>query len=231
MGSAVRLQAVSVSFPSPKGLVRALGPLDLEVRRGAFVCVVGPSGSGKTTLLNVVAGLTAPTTGRVWVGGRELSEAGSAEAARLRREHIGLVFQAFHLLPQLTAVDNVALPMWLAGRRRGTRERALALLDGVGLSARASHRPGSLSGGEQQRVAIARAIANEPAVVLADEPTGDLDAAATRVVLDALGGLRQRGTTLLVATHDPTVAAMGGEVVRLGSQTVTKTSPSFTVTS
>jgi len=169
--------------------------------QGEVVLLVGPSGSGKTTLLNLIAALDCPDCGEITVGGSEITRLSRSAAARYRNEHIGFIFQSYNLLPQLTALENILLPMLPQGRL--DRRRAVELLDAVGLSERSSHRPAELSGGEQQRVAIARALANEPAIILADEPTGNLDDDNARKVTELLSSAcRQRGKSLILVTHD-----------------------------
>lgn len=188
--------------------VRALRGADLTVEKGDFLAVTGPSGSGKSTLLHLLGGVDVATSGGVHFLGRDLARLTVEERAALRLREVGLVFQRFHLLPMLTAIDNVELP--LAAARVGRRERrarAAAVLERVGLGDRLRHRPGELSGGQCQRVAIARALANDPALVLADEPTGELDRATSRRVLALFQELNADGTTLVVATHDLDLAA------------------------
>ena len=195
--------------------VRALDDVDLSVRRGETVCVAGPSGSGKSTLLHLLAGLDRPTEGTIDLCGTAISEQSAAGRARLRREHVGFVFQRFHLLPSLSARANVALPLIELGYpRRARRERAADLLERVGLGDRATDRPGRLSGGEQQRVAVARALAPDPDVLLADEPTGELDAETGRDVLSCL--LEEADDrAVLVASHDETALRVSDRVLRL----------------
>ncbi len=209
--------------------VDALAAVDLDVAEGEWVAVQGPSGSGKSTLLNLVGGLDRPTSGSIAVSGRDLGSLDGAALAKHRRETVGFVFQAFRLLAHLTARENVALPLLLAGRSRADAEhRADALLERVGLATRAAHRPSQLSGGEQQRVAIARALVNGPRVLLADEPTGNLDSAAATEVLDLIAGLRTDGTlTVLVASHDPDIAARAERIVRIRDGRVVDRTPSF----
>ena len=185
-----------------------LHPLTLDVPRGNFVAVIGPSGSGKSTLLGLIAGLDAPTSGHVFVDGVDITELDEDALARLRGEKIGFVFQFFHLISSLTAFENVAVPMEIAGVD-DVRARAGRLLEEVGLTGRAHHYPSQLSGGEQQRVALARALANDPPIVLADEPTGNLDTANGRHIMDLLRSIhRTRGTTVVLVTHDAELAAM-----------------------
>lgn len=188
--------------------VRALRNVSMVVPQGDFVAVTGPSGSGKSTLLHLLGGVDAPTSGEVVFLGRSLARMSVEERAALRLDQVGLVFQRFHLLPMLTALENVELPLAAARvRRKERRERAQAVLERVALADRLHHRPGELSGGQCQRVAIARALANEPALVLADEPTGELDRTTSRQVLALFQSLNAEGTTLVVATHDLELAA------------------------
>jgi putative ABC transport system ATP-binding protein len=204
----IALSDVSKTVQSGGHPLTILHPLDLEIPAGQFLAVIGPSGSGKSTLLGLIAGLDAPTTGRVAVGGVDITVLDEDALARLRGEKIGIVFQFFHLVPSLTALENILVPMEIAGRR-DARRRAQALLDEVGLHDRGHHYPSQLSGGEQQRVAIARALANDPPLILADEPTGNLDSTNGQHILDLLLQMkRSRGATLVLVTHDPTIAAL-----------------------
>jgi putative ABC transport system ATP-binding protein len=196
--------------------VCALQPTDLEIRAGESVAVMGPSGSGKSTLLNIIGLLDSPTAGRYRFAGRETTGLAPEAQARLRRERIGFVFQAFHLIPRLSARENVELPLALAGVSRRIRSRRAAqLLEALGLRDRAEHRPEALSGGQRQRVAIARAMIADPVLLLADEPTGNLDRAAGAEVLELLLELNRRGQTLIVVTHDSEVAAALRRHIRL----------------
>jgi ABC-type lipoprotein export system ATPase subunit len=197
--------------------VVALAGVDLAVGAGEAVAIVGPSGSGKSTLLHLAGGLDAPDAGTVHIDGRSLVGLSLAERARLRRRDVGFVFQFFHLLPSLTVAENVELPLLLDGRRgRAARTTVAGVLDRVGVGHRASHLPGELSGGEMQRAAIARSLVCGPRLVLADEPTGNLDSVTGRAVLDLLSSLvSEAGTTLVVVTHDEAAAARTGRVVRL----------------
>jgi putative ABC transport system ATP-binding protein len=199
----VRCRALTRTYWEGAGAVRALRGLDLDVRGGELVALVGASGSGKSTLLHLLGAMDRPTSGSVRVDGAELGALSDGEAARFRRERLGFVFQFFNLVPTLSALDNVALPARLARVSVGdARERARSLLERVGLGPRGEARPEELSGGQQQRVAIARALVNEPALLLADEPTGNLDRATGAAVLDLLEELvRERGLTLVMATH------------------------------
>ena len=197
------------------GPVHVLRGVDLAVEAGEAVGIVGPSGSGKTSLLMLLAGLERPTAGGLRVAGRDLGALDEDGLARFRRDEVGIVFQAFHLIPTMSALENVAVPLEFAGRRDAF-DRAAASLKEVGLGHRLDHYPGQLSGGEQQRVALARAVVAEPRLILADEPTGNLDRATGSVVMDLLFGLRARlGTTLLLITHDPALAERCGRQVRM----------------
>jgi putative ABC transport system ATP-binding protein len=196
--------------------VAALNGVDLVVRRGEFVAVMGPSGCGKSTLLNLVAGLDRPSDGEVWFDGRRIDRLSETALAKLRRRRLGFVFQFFNLLPTLSAEQNVELPLLLTGRRRGeARRTAGRLLADLGIGDKGRTAPSRLSGGQQQRVALARALANQPDLVVGDEPTGSLDSASFREVLDLLRGAHARGQTLLLATHDARVAAAADRVVTL----------------
>ncbi len=199
-----------------QSLVRAVDEVDLDVPEGQTLAVMGPSGCGKSTLLHLLGGLERPTEGEVWVAGRRIDTLSERALARMRRRSVGFVFQAFHLVEELSAAENVELPALLAGRSpREARRRAGLLLERVGLAGRARHLPSRLSGGQRQRVAIARALANEPLVVLADEPTGNLDTAATLDVLRIFEDLRAAGQTLVIVTHDERVAATADRLVSM----------------
>jgi putative ABC transport system ATP-binding protein len=198
------------------GLVRAVDGVDLDIEPGETVAIMGPSGCGKSTVLHLLSGLDRPTDGEVWLEGRRVDEMSERQLARLRREKVGVVFQAFHLVDELTARENVELPALLAGRSpRFARRRATELLDRVGLADRADHVPSALSGGERQRVAIARAIANDPVVVFADEPTGNLDSSATLEVLKLLEDLHASELTIVVVTHDERIAATADRLISM----------------
>jgi putative ABC transport system ATP-binding protein len=202
----VRIRNLYLTVPSTAGPVNILRGIDLDIDRGEAVGLVGPSGSGKTSLLMVLAGLERATSGSVSLDGTDVTALSEDALARLRRNRVGIVFQAFHLIPTMTALENVAVPLELAGHRDAAG-MARAALDAVGLAHRLTHLPGQLSGGEQQRVALARAFAPRPALLLADEPTGNLDQATGQTVIDLLFTLRQRsGTTLLLITHDRDLA-------------------------
>lgn len=204
----IELRGVSKSVMSGDRPLTILHPLTMTIPGGQFLAIVGPSGSGKSTLLGLLAGLDAPTTGEVVIDGTSITGLGEDDLARLRGKTIGFVFQFFHLVPSLTAFENVLVPMELSGHP-DPRGRATALLAEVGLADRGHHYPSQLSGGEQQRVAIARALANDPQVLLADEPTGNLDSATGRHIMDLLLGVqRNRRTTLILVTHDADLAAL-----------------------
>ncbi len=214
-GKIIELEDVQLSLGDGAARVDVLRGISLSVSAGEAVGLVGPSGSGKSTLLMVLAGLERPDRGRVVLDGADLTGLGEDALARVRGRRIGIVFQSFHLVPTMTALENVALPLELAGRE-GAFERARAELETVGLGARLHHYPAQLSGGEQQRVAIARALAPDPAIVVADEPTGNLDETTGRGVADLLFTLkRERGMTLVLVTHDPSLAARCDRTVGL----------------
>jgi putative ABC transport system ATP-binding protein len=214
--SVLRARGLRKEYGKNEGLVRAVDGIDLDVEPGETVAVMGPSGCGKSTLLHMLGGLERPTGGQIWLAGRRIDQLGERALAGLRRHGVGFVFQAFHLLDELTAVENVELPALLAGSSaRAARRRAAGLLDRVGLADRARHLPSALSGGQRQRVAIARALANEPLVVLADEPTGNLDSAATLEVLRLFDSLHEAGQTLVVVTHDTRIAATADRMISM----------------
>ncbi len=209
------LENIHLTLASAAGPVNILAGVSLAVEAGETVALLGPSGSGKSSLLMVAAGLEAPTKGRVIVAGTDLTHLGEDALARFRRGNVGVVFQSFHLIPTMTALENVAVPLELAGARDAF-ERAKAELDAVGLSARVDHYPGQLSGGEQQRVALARAIAPRPKVLFADEPTGNLDGETGAGIADLLFALHERAkTTLFLVTHEETLARRCKRIVRL----------------
>jgi putative ABC transport system ATP-binding protein len=213
----ILLDNVAKEYARGSERIAVLQDVSLAIAEGDFVALIGPSGSGKTTLLNLIAGLDRPTGGRVLVAGEELSRLGEAQLARWRTDAVGFVFQFFHLIPVLTAYENVELPLLLlrmSAQRR--REQVRTALELVGLSHRLHHRPGQMSGGEQQRVGIARALVTDPKLIVADEPTGDLDSARSKEVLDLLESLQQDlRKTILLVTHDPTAAARARRVLRI----------------
>jgi putative ABC transport system ATP-binding protein len=213
----VELQGVSRIYTKGAEGVVVFDDVDLEIKAGAFCALMGPSGSGKSTLLNLVGGLDRPDSGRVIVGGTSLSTLSESELAEWRGENVGFVFQGFNLVPVLTAFENVELPLLLTGLSKAERrEHAMHALELVDMGDRAKHRPGQLSGGQEQRVAIARAIASDPGVILADEPTGDLDFESACQVLDLMGRLHtELGKTILMVTHDPRAAERAERIIHL----------------
>ncbi|WPD18615.1 ABC transporter ATP-binding protein [Thermaerobacter composti] len=212
----IELKGVEKVYRMGQGLVRALDGVDLTVEEGEFTAVMGPSGSGKSTLMHIIGCLDRPTAGSYRFMGREVAGLGETELARLRNRQFGFVFQRFFLLPRYRAWENVALPMAYAGvGRRERRERAWELLRRVGLEGREEHFPNQLSGGQQQRVAIARALANRPAVLLADEPTGNLDTASGAEILALFETLHRQGSTILLVTHDRAVAERARRILHL----------------
>lgn len=215
--TAIRAIGLSRHFEVGETEVHALENITLEVATGQFVALVGPSGSGKSTFLNLVGGLDRATSGELWIDGVELSASKEKALTEHRRTRVGFVFQSFNLLPRLTALENVALPLMFRGTPLRQRlAQARAFLEQVGLAGRMEHRPTQLSGGEQQRVAIARALVNRPAIVLADEPTGNLDSTTGGEIMDLLRQLNQKeGVTLLLVTHDVEAAAFADRVIQL----------------
>ncbi|RZN70634.1 MAG: ABC transporter ATP-binding protein [Candidatus Methanolliviera hydrocarbonicum] len=196
--------------------VHALRGIDLNIEEGEFVSIMGPSGSGKSTLLNMIGCLDRPTAGRIVLDGKDLSKLGDNELAKIRRESIGFIFQQFNLIHTMNALENVALPLYFMGidteRRMG---KAKMLLERVGLEDRVYHRPSELSGGEQQRVAIARSLANDPMIILGDEPTGNVDSTAGAAIMDMLEELNGGGKTIIVVTHDAEIAKSAGRIVKM----------------
>jgi putative ABC transport system ATP-binding protein len=213
----VRVEQVGKRYQRGRIAVPALQDVSLDIEPGEFVALVGPSGSGKTTLLNLIGGLDTPSSGRVWIGGRDITQLRAHELAEVRLRQIGFVFQEYNLVPVLSALENVEYVMLLQGVAAAVRrERALALLGELGLAGLEDRRPGELSGGQQQRVAVARAIAAQPLIVLPDEPTANLDSAAGAALMDLMRRINQaQGTTFVFATHDPMVMERARRVVRL----------------
>lgn len=212
----IAVKDLRLTLGSEAGEVNILRGIDLTVGAGETVSIVGPSGSGKTSMLMVIAGLERATGGQVMIGGNDFTALNEDQLALFRRDNLGIVFQSFHLVPTMNALENVAIPLELAGRRDAF-DRSRALLERVGLGHRLSHYPGQLSGGEQQRVALARAFVAEPKLILADEPTGNLDAGTGQQVIDLMFEMSdQQDTTLMLITHDPALARRCGRVVRMG---------------
>ena len=212
----IRLERVTKVYGVGTAAARAVADVTLAVPRGSWTAIMGPSGHGKSTLLQLMGGLDRPTTGQIFLDAQELSRLRDRELAHLRGRCLGFVFQFFNLLPHLTAIENVQAALWLGGGNGvSTRERAMALLTHVRLADKANHFPGMLSGGQQQRVAIARALANEPDVLLMDEPTGNLDSAAEAEFLALLDALHTDGKTLVMVTHNPAVAERAQRIVRV----------------
>jgi putative ABC transport system ATP-binding protein len=210
----IRVRGLTKTYQRGGEPVQALAGIDLEIAPGTFVAVMGQSGCGKTTLLNVLTGVDRPSSGEVWLDSRRLDTMSEAQLAILRRQQIGLIFQAFNLLNTMSALENVMLPALLAGSSASAaRKRAIAALDDLGLSAHAHKLPGQLSGGEQQRVAIGRALVNDPAVLFADEPTGNLDAQTGQEVLRLLKRQHERGQTIVLVTHDAQVASQAQRII------------------
>ncbi len=215
-GSIIEIRGLRKTFRVGKVDVEALRGIDLEVESGEFLSIVGPSGSGKSTLFHIIGGLTPPTAGAVRVANQDLTLLGDAGRTRLRKTTVGFVFQKFNLLPILTAGDNIALARDIGGNREGESARFRDVLELLGISERLKHKPSALSGGEQQRVAIARGIVNHPAILLADEPTGNLDSQNSQTVLALLRDLNERlGQTILMITHNPEAAAYAHRIVNM----------------
>ncbi|MBV8445435.1 MAG: ABC transporter ATP-binding protein [Candidatus Dormibacteraeota bacterium] len=215
----ITLRKVSKVYGSDESAVRALDSVSLSVRERDFVAVMGPSGSGKSTLMHILGCLDVPSSGDYFFAGEDVAQMGETELARIRNRRIGFVFQQFHLLPSMSAWRNVELPL-LYRSTTGRRERALRALDEVGLANRVDHRPNQLSGGQQQRVAIARALVTEPTLILADEPTGNLDSQSSKDVLALLRSLNEAGHTVVLITHDAGVASVAGRVVEMSDGTL-----------
>ncbi|MGO9144121.1 MAG: ABC transporter ATP-binding protein [Streptosporangiaceae bacterium] len=212
----LRARGLRKEYGRDAGLVRAVDGVDLDVAPGETLAVMGPSGCGKSTLLHLLGGLDRPTAGEIWLAGQRVDRLTERALARMRGDAVGFVFQAFHLMDELTAVENVELPALLAGHSpRAARRLAADLLERVGLADRATFLPAALSGGQRQRVAIARALANEPVVVLADEPTGNLDSAATLELLRLFESLHAAGQTLIIVTHDSRIAATADRMISM----------------
>ncbi len=212
----LRVRNLSKTYMQGKIPVHALSDVSFDVNRGEFLSIVGPSGSGKSTLLSMIGLLDKPTSGSVFIDGTEITKVKESEAPIIRREKIGFIFQHFNLMPTLTALENIDIAMRFARVSKSRRkERAIELLTQMGLAERMNHKPSELSGGEQQRVAIARAMANYPAIILADEPTGEVDTKTRDMIVDLLKELSEKGQTILVVTHDTAVSARTGRVINM----------------
>ena len=231
MGLAARVENLGKTYGSGSGTVRALDDVTVGIRRGEFTAIMGPSGSGKSTLMHIMAGLDAPTAGRVWIGDTDITDLGDLELTILRRRRVGFVFQSFNLVPTLDALGNILLPFDLDGRTPSVLERSRidGLIDTLGLRSRLNHRPHELSGGQQQRVAIARALATAPDLLFADEPTGNLDSRSGREVLALLAeASRTRGQSIAMVTHDPVAASHADRVLFLGDGRLVADKPAQT---
>ncbi len=216
MNEIIELRGVTKIYKMDKVLVPALRGINLKIRKGEFVSIMGPSGSGKTTLMNLIRCLDRPTEGEIYITNKNVAKLGDDELAKLRREKIGFVFQQFNLIPRLTALENVELPMWFAGlSKKKRRERAIELLKLMGLEKRINHKPAELSGGERQRVSIARALANNPEIILADEPTGNLDTKTGKEIMRILKNLNKQGKTIVLVTHDETFAKEAERIIKI----------------
>jgi len=212
----IRLQAIKKFYVMGNEVIKALNGVDLTIDRNEYVALMGPSGSGKSTLMNMLGCLDTPTSGLYWLNNQEVAEYSQNELAEIRNKEIGFVFQTFNLLPRLTAIENVALPMIYAGISYNDRmDRAEEVLESVGLGDRLDHKPNELSGGQRQRVAIARALVNKPSIILADEPTGNLDTKTSVEIMDIFGKIHAGGNTVILVTHEEDIALHAHRVVRL----------------
>ena len=215
MTQILKIENLSMLYPSGSGMLTVLDEIDFSIKEGELVAITGPSGSGKTTLLGLCAGLDSPTTGNVWLCGKLINQMNEDERAALRNQEVGFIFQNFQLIPSLTALENVMIPLELQGNKNA-KDVAISLLETTGLGTRSDHYPAQLSGGEQQRVAIARAFSNTPKILFADEPTGNLDYENAQLIQNLLFRLnKDKGTTLVIITHDPELASKTDREIRL----------------
>ncbi len=215
-GEVIRLVDITRDYKVGTEVVKALRSVSLEIRRNEFVALMGPSGSGKSTLMNLLGCLDTPTGGQYFLNGKDVSKLNDLELAEIRNKEIGFVFQTFNLLPRLTALDNVALPHIYAGITKAKRlERAQVVIENVGLTDRGHHKPNELSGGQRQRVAIARALVNHPSIILADEPTGNLDSVTSHEIMGLLEQIHEEGNTIVLVTHEEDIARHAHRIIRL----------------
>jgi len=216
MANIIKIRNIIRDFQLGQETVHVLKSIDLDIEKGEYVAIMGPSGSGKSTLMNLIGCLDTPTSGSYILNGKDVSQMSDDELAEIRNKEIGFVFQTFNLLPRTTALDNVALPMVYAGYSKKDRtERAIQVLNDVGLSDRMDHRPNQLSGGQRQRVAVGRALVNKPSIILADEPTGNLDSKTGAEIMNLLEDIHKAGNTIIVVTHEEEIAAHAQRIIRL----------------
>ncbi len=216
MSSVISTKEIKKEYVMGAETIRALKSISIEINRGEYVAFMGPSGSGKSTLMNIIGCLDTPTAGKYVLNGHDVSDLTENELAEIRNKEIGFVFQTFNLLPRASALENVSLPLVYAGLGKEDRdEKALATLDGVGLGDRAYHKPNELSGGQRQRVAIARALVNDPSIILADEPTGNLDSKTSYSIMDLFAELHNKGNTIIMVTHEEDIAEYAHRIIRL----------------
>ena len=216
MDSVIKIRGIVRNFPLGQEVVKVLKDIDLDIERGEYVALMGPSGSGKSTLMNILGCLDTPTAGTYELNGKDVSNMTQDELAEIRNKEIGFVFQVFNLLPRTTALENVALPMIYAGASKNERiERAEQVLEEVGLADRMDHRPSQLSGGQRQRVAVGRALVNKPSIILADEPTGNLDSKTSLEIMNLFGEIHKQGNTVIVVTHEEDIAEKAHRIIRL----------------
>lgn len=212
----IELNNIQRHFKMGQEVVKALRGIDLEIQKGEYVALMGPSGSGKSTLMNILGALDTPTSGKYHLNGQEVEKLSDSELANIRNKEIGFVFQTFNLLPRTTALDNVALPLIYAGKSKSQRmKRAKEVLTQVGLADRMTHKPNELSGGQRQRVAVARALVNKPSIILADEPTGNLDSVTSDEIMELFDELHKNGNTIILVTHEEDIAEHAKRIIRL----------------